>query len=223
MLHFQLGVKLAAAEAGIFAFDSAMANVKNVDSAQEAETARRLGFIGKSAIHPTQVAVINAVFRPSDAEIAHRSRSSPPRGEAAQNGVGAWTVDGKMIDAPFVARAEGHPRRWRRSWASSPRAREPGGSRAVTTPLPKGDYAPGARGPLDGVRVLDLSRLVAGNMLTQVLADFGAEVIKVEPPAGDTLRAWKTQGVATNWKLYARNKKSLVPRTAQARGARARC
>jgi len=70
-------------------------------------------------------------------------------------------------------------------------------------------YEPDARGPLDGVRVLDVSRLVAGNTLTQVLGDFGAEVIKVEPPAGDTLRAWQTNGVATNWKLYARNKKSL--------------
>jgi formyl-CoA transferase len=46
-------------------------------------------------------------------------------------------------------------------------------------------------------------------MLTQVLGDFGAEVIKVEPPAGDTLRAWQTNGVPTNWKIYARNKKSL--------------
>jgi formyl-CoA transferase len=70
-------------------------------------------------------------------------------------------------------------------------------------------YEPAARCPLDGVRVLDLSRLVAGNTLTQVLGDFGAEVIKVEPPAGDTLRAWQTNGVPTNWKLYARNKKSL--------------
>jgi formyl-CoA transferase len=76
-------------------------------------------------------------------------------------------------------------------------------------PLPRKSYATGARGPLTGVRVLDLSRLVAGNTLTQVLADFGAEVIKIEPPAGDTLRSWQTNGVATNWKLYARNKKSL--------------
>jgi crotonobetainyl-CoA:carnitine CoA-transferase CaiB-like acyl-CoA transferase len=76
--------------------------------------------------------------------------------------------------------------------------------------LPRKSYVPGGRGPLDGVRVLDLSRLVAGNTLTQVLADFGAEVIKVEPPAGDTLRAWQTKGVPTNWKLYARNKKSLA-------------
>ena len=77
------------------------------------------------------------------------------------------------------------------------------------TGLPRGHYAPEARGALAGVRVLDLSRLVAGNTLTQFLADFGAEVIKVEPPAGDTLRAWKTKNVETNWKIYARSKKSL--------------
>ena len=77
------------------------------------------------------------------------------------------------------------------------------------TGLHKKDYQPAATGTLAGVRVLDLSRLVAGNMLTQVLGDFGAEVVKVEPPAGDTLRAWQTGGVQTNWKIYARNKKSL--------------
>jgi len=48
-----------------------------------------------------------------------------------------------------------------------------------------------ATGPLDGVRVLDLSRLVAGNMLSLQLGDFGADVIKVEPPAGDPLRDWR--------------------------------
>ncbi len=51
--------------------------------------------------------------------------------------------------------------------------------------------------------MLNLSRLVAGNTLTQMLGDFGAEVVKVEPPA------WQTKGIATDWKLYARNKKSL--------------
>ena len=79
----------------------------------------------------------------------------------------------------------------------------------MTAAVPRKSYEPAATGPLAGVRVLDLSRLVAGNMLTQVLGDFGAEVIKVEPPAGDTLRAWQTNGVQTNWKIYARNKKSL--------------
>ena len=75
--------------------------------------------------------------------------------------------------------------------------------------LKKRDYTPLARGSLEGVRVLDLSRLIAGNTLTQMLGDFGAEVVKIEPPAGDTLRAWQTKGVATDWKLYARNKKSV--------------
>ena len=75
--------------------------------------------------------------------------------------------------------------------------------------LRKKNYAPEARGPLQGTRVLDLSRLFAGNVMTQVLGDYGAEVIKVEPPAGDTLRDWQTKGVSTHWKVYARNKKSL--------------
>jgi formyl-CoA transferase len=75
--------------------------------------------------------------------------------------------------------------------------------------LKQRNYEPQATGTLHDVRVLDLSRLVAGNQLTQVLGDYGAEVIKVEPPAGDTLRAWRIKGVETNWKVYARNKKSL--------------
>ena len=71
-------------------------------------------------------------------------------------------------------------------------------------------FDPAAIGPLDGVRVLDLSRLVAGNMLSLQLADFGADVVKVEPPAGDPLRDWRDAGLALHWKTYARNKRSLV-------------
>ncbi len=79
----------------------------------------------------------------------------------------------------------------------------------MSAPLKQRNYTPQARGTLAGVRVLDLSRLFAGNLLTQILGDFGAEVIKIEPPAGDTLRAWRTRDVPTHWKVYARNKKSL--------------
>jgi crotonobetainyl-CoA:carnitine CoA-transferase CaiB-like acyl-CoA transferase len=67
-----------------------------------------------------------------------------------------------------------------------------------------------AQGPLAGVRVLDLSRLVAGNMLSLQLADFGADVIKVEPPGGDPLRDWRDGGKELHWKTYARNKRSIV-------------
>lgn len=63
--------------------------------------------------------------------------------------------------------------------------------------------------PLAGIRVLDLSRLMAGNMLTLQLADFGAEVIKVESAEGDTLRQWTNDGKSLWWKVYARNKRSI--------------
>ncbi len=74
----------------------------------------------------------------------------------------------------------------------------------------KTDYRADAACPLDGLRILDLSRVVAGNALTAFLADFGAEVIKIERPgSGDDLRNWRVAGVSTYWKVYARNKKSV--------------
>ena len=56
--------------------------------------------------------------------------------------------------------------------------------------LPSKPFESEASAPLDGVRVLDMSRLVSGNMLTMQLADYGAEVIKIEPPGiGDPIRS----------------------------------
>jgi len=67
------------------------------------------------------------------------------------------------------------------------------------------------QGPLHGIRVLDFSRLVAGNMISLQLADFGAEVVKVEAPRrGDTLRDWREKGISVHWKVYARNKESIT-------------
>src|SRR3954466_8811397 len=75
--------------------------------------------------------------------------------------------------------------------------------------LAEKSFEPAAACPLDGVRVIDLSRLVAGNAVSSQLADFGAEVLKIEDPAkAHQLRAWQSEGVSVHWKLYARNKKS---------------
>lgn len=72
-------------------------------------------------------------------------------------------------------------------------------------------FDPHQQGPLHDIRVVDLSRLVAGNMLTAYLADFGADVIKVERPgSGDDLRNWREAGHAIYWKVYGRNKRSMA-------------
>jgi len=71
-------------------------------------------------------------------------------------------------------------------------------------------FDPDTPGPLAGVRVLDLSRLVAGNLLSLYLADFGADVIKIERQDGDDLRRWREGGKEIYWKVYGRNKRSLV-------------
>jgi crotonobetainyl-CoA:carnitine CoA-transferase CaiB-like acyl-CoA transferase len=64
---------------------------------------------------------------------------------------------------------------------------------------------------LAGVRVLDLSRMVAGGVAGMLLADFGAEVVKVEQPgAGDPLRLWTADGQPFWWKVYARNKRFVT-------------
>src|SRR6516162_7711839 len=77
--------------------------------------------------------------------------------------------------------------------------------------VPQKSFEPGAACPLDGVRVIDMSRLVSGNMVSLQLADFGAEVVKIEDPQkGDPLRAWQTDGVSVHWKVYSRNKKSVA-------------
>ncbi len=80
-------------------------------------------------------------------------------------------------------------------------------------------FQPDAKCPLDGIVVLDLTRLVAGNMLSLQLADFGAEVIKIEEPGkGDPLRDWRVEGVSAYWKVYARNKKSVTLNLREADG-----
>jgi citrate lyase subunit beta/citryl-CoA lyase len=100
-------IRIAAGEAGVWAYDGAYANIKDqAGYIAEAEMSRRLGYVGKSAIHPTQVPLANSIFRPTDEEIAHSLRVVEAARAAAEKGVGAFTVEGRMVDAPFIRRAE---------------------------------------------------------------------------------------------------------------------
>ena len=67
---------------------------------------RRLGFMGASVIHPSQVQILNEEFRPSAAEVEHAARVVAAYDKALAEGIGAVTVDGKMIDVPVVERAK---------------------------------------------------------------------------------------------------------------------
>lgn len=104
--HVQIAVRFAAAEAGVGAWDGAFANVRDTEGyLAEAHFARRLGFAGKSCIHPSQVALANEAFRPTDPEIAHARRVVAAAVDADAKGIGAFLVDGRMIDKPFLLRA----------------------------------------------------------------------------------------------------------------------
>ena len=76
-----------------------------------------------------------------------------------------------------------------------------------------GAQSPSTRGPLAGLLVADFSRILAGPYATMLLADLGAEVIKVEGPRGDDTRTWQPpvrDGVATYYLGINRNKRSIV-------------
>jgi citrate lyase subunit beta / citryl-CoA lyase len=101
------GLRMAAGAAGVFAYDGAFADIGDAEGYRaEAELARRLGFVGKTCIHPSQVALANETFRPNAAEIAHAQRVMAAAADAMAAGAGAFVVDGRMVDRPFIERAE---------------------------------------------------------------------------------------------------------------------
>ena len=100
-------VRMAAAEAGVAAYDGAFAHIADTAGyLAEAQLARRLGFAGKTCIHPSQVALANDAFRPTDAEIAHAVQVLAATTAPDNQGRGAFVVNGRMVDAPFIRRAE---------------------------------------------------------------------------------------------------------------------
>jgi citrate lyase subunit beta/citryl-CoA lyase len=98
----------AARGAGIMplGFVGTVAEFHDLDAFRETvRRSRRLGFVGASVIHPSQVTILNEGFRPGVGEVDHASRVVAAYDEALAVGVGAVTVDGKMIDVPVVERA----------------------------------------------------------------------------------------------------------------------
>lgn len=103
----RVAVRMAAGEAGVQAYDGAFVDIGDPEGfSRDARAAQRLGFAGKSCIHPTQIARANEVFRPGDAEVGHALRVVEAARDALARGVGAFVVDGRLVDGPFITQAE---------------------------------------------------------------------------------------------------------------------
>lgn len=70
------------------------------------QRSRRLGFLGAACVHPSQIAILNDEYAPQADDVAHAERVVAAYEKATAQGVGAITVDGKMIDVPVVERAQ---------------------------------------------------------------------------------------------------------------------
>ncbi|MFM9942051.1 MAG: HpcH/HpaI aldolase/citrate lyase family protein [Hyphomicrobiaceae bacterium] len=98
--------RLAAAEAGVPAYCTAWTNIADtLGYEREARAALRLGFSGKTALHPIQVPIANMVFTPSEALVAWSQKVLAAMALPENAGKGAFTVDGKMVDEPFFREA----------------------------------------------------------------------------------------------------------------------
>ena len=99
-------VSAAAAAAGVSAIDQVFIDYNDPEGLRrEANEARDLGYRGKMVIHPRQVGVVNDVFTPTDAEVAHARRVLAAADDAEKQGKGAFSLDGKMIDRPLILQA----------------------------------------------------------------------------------------------------------------------
>ena len=97
---------MAARIAGVQALDSVFTDVNDSEGLfAEVVRIRGLGFDGKSVIHPRQVSVVHRAFTPSDREISFAQRVLKAMEEAALKNSGVLSLDGRMVDAPVVAKA----------------------------------------------------------------------------------------------------------------------
>ena len=103
LLYARSRVVAAAAMAGVSALDTPCMDVPALDAlADESRRTRRLGFTGKAAIHPTQVAVIQAAYSPGADEVAWARRIIAAY---EQQSGGVLLVDGKLIERPVITAA----------------------------------------------------------------------------------------------------------------------
>jgi len=107
VLYAREHVVLAASAAGVDAIDTVYTDIDDTAGLrEETRFAIQLGYDGKMAIHPGQVGPINEAFTPDEDELAWARRVLDARDEADEEGRGVFAVDGEMIDAPLIARAE---------------------------------------------------------------------------------------------------------------------
>jgi citrate lyase beta subunit len=98
---------IAAAAYGLLAVDMVYFDLNDLAGfEQECAAGRRFGYAGKMVIHPKQVAIANRIFAPSPEEIAHAERIIHAHQTHQQAGVGAFELDGRMVDLPVVRAAE---------------------------------------------------------------------------------------------------------------------
>ncbi len=106
LLYARAAIAAAAKAAGVDAFDTVFTDVNDCEGLYaDAAAAVNMGFSGKAAIHPSQVAVIHRAFRPEEKEVRKAARVVRAAREAEDRGVGVIAVDGRMVDAPVVAQA----------------------------------------------------------------------------------------------------------------------
>lgn len=90
----------------IQAIDTPFTDTDDIEGLKkDAEFAKAMGMTGKAAISPRHVFAINEVFSPTDAEVEHAVRVCEGAIDAKEKGLGAWSLDGKMVDAPIIKRA----------------------------------------------------------------------------------------------------------------------
>ncbi|MCH8308929.1 MAG: CoA ester lyase [Chloroflexi bacterium] len=107
LAYARSAIAVAARAAGVLALDTPYFAFRNPDGLREnSQTSRGNGFRGRFAIHPAQLDIINEVYSPSTDEIHHAKAVIAAFDEAAAQGRGSTSLDGKVVDVPVVKRAQ---------------------------------------------------------------------------------------------------------------------